>query len=82
LRLRIRAATAAGFATGGFDMADSCLVLAPGVVGLIRWLKARLQNRRGAPVWQPVGGRMWSNSSGAARVLARPGLTRRSHVEG
>jgi len=29
-----------------------------------------------------VGGRMWSNSSGAARVLARPGLTRRSHVEG
>ena len=36
----------------------------------------------GAPVWQPVGGRMWSNSSGAARVLARPGLTRRSHVEG
>ena len=29
------------------------LLLAPGVVGLIRWLKARLQNRRGAPVWQP-----------------------------
>ena len=29
------------------------LVLAPGVVGLIRWLKARLQNRRGAPAWQP-----------------------------
>jgi formate hydrogenlyase subunit 4 len=29
------------------------LALAPGVVGLIRWLKARLQNRRGAPVWQP-----------------------------
>jgi formate hydrogenlyase subunit 4 len=29
------------------------LVLAPGLVGLIRWLKARLQNRCGAPVWQP-----------------------------
>src|SRR5438105_12305054 len=29
------------------------LLLAPGVVGLIRWLKARLQNRRGAPAWQP-----------------------------
>ena len=29
------------------------LVLAPGVVGLVRWMKARLQNRRGAPVWQP-----------------------------
>ena len=29
------------------------LVLAPGLVGLIRWMKARLQNRRGAPVWQP-----------------------------
>jgi formate hydrogenlyase subunit 4 len=29
------------------------LVLAPGVVGVVRWLKARLQNRRGAPPWQP-----------------------------
>lgn len=29
------------------------LALAPGVVGLVRWLKARLQNRRGAPPWQP-----------------------------
>ena len=29
------------------------LLLAPGVVGLIRWCKARLQNRRGAPCWQP-----------------------------
>ena len=29
------------------------LVLAPGLVGLLRWMKARLQNRRGAPVWQP-----------------------------
>jgi formate hydrogenlyase subunit 4 len=27
--------------------------LAPGLVGWIRWLKARLQGRRGAPVWQP-----------------------------
>jgi formate hydrogenlyase subunit 4 len=29
------------------------LLLAPGLVGLIRWIKARLQSRRGAPVWQP-----------------------------
>lgn len=29
------------------------LLLAPGLVGFMRWLKARLQNRRGAPVWQP-----------------------------
>jgi formate hydrogenlyase subunit 4 len=29
------------------------LALSPGLVGVIRWLKARLQNRRGAPVWQP-----------------------------
>src|SRR5437016_10410945 len=29
------------------------LLLAPGLVGLIRWMKARLQSRRGAPVWQP-----------------------------
>src|SRR5437868_7376194 len=29
------------------------LLLAPGLVGLIRWIKARLQNRRGAPWWQP-----------------------------
>ncbi|MBX7236728.1 MAG: NADH-quinone oxidoreductase subunit H [Caldilineales bacterium] len=29
------------------------LALAPGLVGLVRWLKARLQNRRGAPPWQP-----------------------------
>jgi formate hydrogenlyase subunit 4 len=29
------------------------LALAPGLMGLIRWMKARLQNRRGAPFWQP-----------------------------
>ncbi|MBI3490773.1 MAG: NADH-quinone oxidoreductase subunit H [Acidobacteria bacterium] len=29
------------------------LALAPALVGFIRWLKARLQSRRGAPVWQP-----------------------------
>ena len=29
------------------------LLVAPGLVGLIHWMKARLQNRRGAPVWQP-----------------------------
>ncbi len=43
--------------TAAFVMAAAqgllALFLAPGVVGLIRWLKARLQNRRGAPAWQP-----------------------------
>jgi formate hydrogenlyase subunit 4 len=29
------------------------LALAPGLVGVVRWLKGRLQNRRGAPPWQP-----------------------------
>ena len=29
------------------------LALAPGLVGAVRWLKARLQSRRGAPPWQP-----------------------------
>lgn len=29
------------------------IAIAPGLVGLIRWMKARLQNRRGAPIWQP-----------------------------
>jgi formate hydrogenlyase subunit 4 len=29
------------------------LALAPGLLGLVRWVKARLQNRRGAPPWQP-----------------------------
>ena len=29
------------------------LLLAPGLVGFIRWLKARLQGRRGAMPWQP-----------------------------
>jgi formate hydrogenlyase subunit 4 len=29
------------------------LALSPGLVGALRWLKARLQNRRGAPPWQP-----------------------------
>jgi formate hydrogenlyase subunit 4 len=33
--------------------AAAALALAPGLLGLVRWLKARLQNRRGAPVWQP-----------------------------
>ena len=31
----------------------AALALAPGLVGLVRWLKARLQNRVGPPVWQP-----------------------------
>ena len=29
------------------------LLIAPGLVGFVRWLKARLQNRRGAPIGQP-----------------------------
>jgi formate hydrogenlyase subunit 4 len=29
------------------------LLLAPGLVGFVRWLKARLQNRRGSPITQP-----------------------------
>lgn len=29
------------------------LALAPGLVGFVRWVKARLQNRRGAPIVQP-----------------------------
>ncbi|HSF02890.1 MAG TPA: NADH-quinone oxidoreductase subunit H, partial [Solirubrobacterales bacterium] len=29
------------------------LALAPGLVGLVRWMKAQLQGRRGAPIWQP-----------------------------
>jgi len=29
------------------------IVLAPGLVGFTRWLKARLQHRRGAPITQP-----------------------------
>jgi formate hydrogenlyase subunit 4 len=27
--------------------------MAPAIVGVIRWMKARLQGRRGAPAWQP-----------------------------
>jgi len=29
------------------------LAMAPALVGFIRWMKARMQNRRGAPIWQP-----------------------------
>lgn len=29
------------------------LLLAPGLVGFVRWVKAHLQNRRGSPIWQP-----------------------------
>jgi formate hydrogenlyase subunit 4 len=39
----------------GLEVVQAVLVLAlaPGLVGLVRWLKARLQSRRGAPPWQP-----------------------------
>jgi formate hydrogenlyase subunit 4 len=43
-------AFAYGIAVGQTALA---LALAPGLVGLVRWMKARLQNRRGAPCWQP-----------------------------
>jgi formate hydrogenlyase subunit 4 len=36
-----------------FAQALLALALAPGLAGFVRWLKARLQNRRGAPPWQP-----------------------------
>jgi formate hydrogenlyase subunit 4 len=29
------------------------LLLSPLLLGFVRWMKARMQNRRGAPVWQP-----------------------------
>lgn len=35
------------------SQAALALLLAPGLVGFVRWLKARLQNRRGAPAWMP-----------------------------
>jgi formate hydrogenlyase subunit 4 len=37
----------------GLAQAVAALFLAPGLIGVIRWMKARLQNRRGAPPWQP-----------------------------
>ena len=37
----------------GPAQAAIALGLAPGLVGAIRWMKARLQGRRGAPPWQP-----------------------------
>ena len=46
----MRAASGYALALG---QALLCVALAPGLTGLIRWLKARMQNRRGAPVWQP-----------------------------
>jgi formate hydrogenlyase subunit 4 len=46
----VRAASGYALALG---QALLCVALAPGLIGLIRWLKARMQNRRGAPVWQP-----------------------------
>jgi formate hydrogenlyase subunit 4 len=45
-----------GAVTGwAIEIAQAVLVLAlaPGLVGSVRWLKARLQSRRGAPPWQP-----------------------------
>lgn len=36
-----------------FSQALLALLIAPALVGFVRWLKARLQNRRGAPIWQP-----------------------------
>jgi len=36
-----------------FSQALLALLLAPLLAGFVRWVKSRLQNRRGAPVWQP-----------------------------
>jgi len=36
-----------------FSQALLALLLAPALAGFVRWVKARLQNRRGAPMWQP-----------------------------
>jgi formate hydrogenlyase subunit 4 len=36
-----------------FSQALLALLLAPMLAGFVRWVKARLQNRRGAPIWQP-----------------------------
>jgi formate hydrogenlyase subunit 4 len=36
-----------------FFQALLALALAPMLAGFVRWVKARLQNRRGAPIWQP-----------------------------
>jgi formate hydrogenlyase subunit 4 len=36
-----------------FVQTGVAVLLAPALVGFIRWTKARLQNRRGAPLWQP-----------------------------
>jgi len=36
-----------------FLQAMLVLLLAPGLAGLVRRVKARLQNRRGSPIWQP-----------------------------
>jgi formate hydrogenlyase subunit 4 len=41
-----------GYVVAGAQAALA-LLLAPGLVGLVRWMKARLQSRRGAPMWQP-----------------------------
>ena len=39
------------------------LMLAPGLVGMVRWFKARLQNRRGAPPGRsPRNGTMYSRT--------------------
>lgn len=37
----------------GVAQALLALLLAPGLVGVVRWTKARLQGRRGATAWQP-----------------------------
>jgi formate hydrogenlyase subunit 4 len=50
---RLLSGTLLGGSLLGLAQAGLALALAPGVVGLIRWLKARLQNRLGAPWWQP-----------------------------
>jgi len=47
------------------------LAVAPLLVGLIGWVKARLQNRRGAPIWQAVRGAAQTARQGNGRVVQR-----------
>ena len=37
----------------GLIQGSLLIIVAPALVGLIRWLKARLQLRQGPPLWQP-----------------------------
>ena len=50
------------------------LLLAPGLVGFVRWVKAHLQNRRGAPIWPTPSS--FSSTSGWIERVGREVSTR------